>query len=137
MKVGAVAYRARGRGEFESAFEEMVKARVNAVVMIDDTVISTNLPALAELAARHRLPALASPEYVDVGGWIGYGVNIPAQFRRSAYFVDRIFKGARPADLPIQQPTNFELAVNRAASRTLGIPLPQALLVRADRVVEQ
>ena len=92
---------------------------------------------LVDLAAKNRLPSMYGfREYVRAGGLISYGPNLPDLFRRSANFVDKILRGAKPADLPVQQPTKFELTVNLKTARTLGLTVPPALLTRADEVIE-
>jgi putative ABC transport system substrate-binding protein len=88
-------------------------------------------------AAKHRLPAIyPSREFVDAGGLITYGVNYPDLYRRAATFVDKILKGAKPSDLPVEQPTKFEMVVNLKTAKTLGLALPPAILLRADEVIE-
>ena len=136
LKIRVQPFRVQSRPEFESAFAAMTKARLSTVALIEDPVFNTNFKPLAELAAKHRMASLGSPDFADVGGWIGYGVSIPDLFRRSAYFVDRIFKGARAADLPIEQPTKFELVMNMKTAKALGIVISQELLLRADKVIE-
>ena len=92
---------------------------------------------IVELAARHRLPSIgAYGEYVEAGGLMSYGYNLRDTWRRAATYVDKIFKGANPGDLPVEQPTRFELFINRKTAKTLGITIPQSILVRADKVIE-
>jgi putative tryptophan/tyrosine transport system substrate-binding protein len=92
---------------------------------------------IVEFAAEQRLPAIyETRDFVDVGGLISYGPNIPDQFRRAATYVDKILRGAKPADLPIEQPTKFELVINMRAAKALGIKFPNSILLRADRVIE-
>jgi putative ABC transport system substrate-binding protein len=91
---------------------------------------------IADLAAKQRLPSIGPPEFADAGGLMGHGVNFSSLHRRSAYFVDRILRGAKPADLPVEQPTTFELLINMKTAKALGITIPQSILVRADRVIE-
>ena len=95
------------------------------------------LRVAVELAAKHRLPAVyAERQFADAGGLMAYAPNNPANFRRAATYVDKILKGARPGDLPIEQPTNFELVLNLKTAKAMGIKFPQSILVRADRVIE-
>jgi len=92
---------------------------------------------ITDLAAKHRLPAIyASKEFVDVGGLMAYGVSYPDLYSRSATFIDKIFRGAKPGDLPVEQPTKLELIVNLQAAKALGLAVPAALLSRADEVIE-
>ena len=96
----------------------------------------SNLKLIGDLAARHRLPAIfESRPAVDAGGLISYGPSIPDNFRRAAHYVDKIFKGAKPGDLPVEQPTIFELFINRKTAKALGLTLPQLLLISADKVI--
>jgi putative ABC transport system substrate-binding protein len=122
--------------EFEGAFAAMAAKRVGAVVIIDDAVLIANAPAVARLALQQRLPSSGWPDYAIAGGVIGYGVNFPDLFRRAAIFVDKILKGAKPADLPVERATKFETIVNLKTSRALGLELPTATLLRADEVIE-
>jgi putative ABC transport system substrate-binding protein len=123
--------------DLERAFEKAVARRADALVVANDTVTSANRRQLAELAAKHRLPAMfASREFVEVGGLAAYAVSYPDLYRRAATFIDKIFKGAKPTDLPVEQPTKFELIVNLKTAKTIGIELPTAILLRADEVIE-
>ena len=118
-------------------FESAVAQRTDAIVVGNDTVINVNLRQFIELAARHRLPATyLAREFVDAGGLMMYGVNYPDLYRRAATFVDKIFKGANPADLPIEQPVKFDLIVNLKAARALGLVIPATFLTRVDEVIE-
>ena len=91
---------------------------------------------MAALAAKYRLPSVGTNEYAEAGGLIGYGVNDAQLFRRGAYFVDKILKGAKPGDLPIERPTRFELVLNKKTARALSIKIPESILIRADREIE-
>ena len=136
LKVGLQRFEVRGPDEFEATISSMAKARINAVVVSEDPVLIANVARIAVLATKQRLATAGNREFAEAGGLIGYGVNFPAIFRRAAYFVDKILKGARPGDLPIEQATRFELIVNQKTARALGIKIPQSILVRADRVIE-
>jgi ABC-type uncharacterized transport system substrate-binding protein len=117
------------------AFDGAIRQRADVLVVGLDSLTQANQRIIVDLAAKHRLPAIyASMEFA--GGLIVYGVNYPDHYRRAAGFVDRIFKGAPPADLPIEQPTKFELIINFKTAKSLGLKIPQSLLQRADRVIE-
>jgi putative ABC transport system substrate-binding protein len=128
--------RAQGPGEFSLAFATMAESRVDSVVVTEDGEFAASFGAIAALALRRKLPSIGAREYAEAGGLVGYGVNILDLYRRAAYFVDRIFKGAKPADLPIEQPTHFELIVNLATAKALGVAIPDTFLVRADKLIE-
>jgi putative ABC transport system substrate-binding protein len=117
------------------AFDGAMRQRADVLVVGLDSLTQANQRIIVDLAAKHRLPAIyASMEFA--GGVIVYGVNYPDHYRRAAGFVDRIFKGAPPADLPIEQPTKFELIINFKTAKSLGLKIPQSLLQRADRMIE-
>ena len=123
--------------ELETAFASITREHAGALSVLSDGFMVTNRKLVSELAARNRLPAIyPSSVYVEAGGLMSYGASIPAAYQRAAYFVDRILKGARPADLPIEQPTKFELIVNLKSARALGLTIPQSILARADRIIE-
>ena len=127
----------RGRNEFEGAFAAMVRERANGVVVAADPVLFGPRSQIVLLAARSRLPAVyGQREFAEAGGLMSYGPNIADQFRRAAIYVDKILKGAKPADSPVEQPTKFELVVNMKTAKALGIKIPQSLLLRADKVIE-
>jgi putative ABC transport system substrate-binding protein len=127
----------RNRDGLERAFETAVKEQVDAVTVQNSAPTQANLQHTVDLAAKHRVPATyASKEFVDAGGLMTYGVSYPDLYRRAAGYVDKILKGAKPADLPVQQPTKFELALNLKTAKALGLSLPPALLARADEVIE-
>jgi putative tryptophan/tyrosine transport system substrate-binding protein len=128
--------RAQGPSDFDRAFETMAASHVDSVVVTEDREFAPSFRAIAALALQKGLPSIGAMEYGEAGGLIGYGANILALYRRAAYFVDRILKGANPADLPVEQPTRFELVVNRGTAKTLGLPVPPTLLARADEVIE-
>ena len=102
-----------------------------------DTLTQSNHGLIIELAAKHHVPAIyPSREFVDAGGLISFGVNYPDLYRRAATFVDKIFKGAKPNDLPVEQPTKFELIFNLKSAKAIGLTVPPMLLARADEVIE-
>ncbi len=128
---------ARGPRDLDRVFSDMTRARAGALTVLGSTMFSTERRRLVDLAAKNRLPAVyTSREFVDAGGLMAYGPNLADMYRRAATYVDRILKGARPADLPVEQPTKFELIINLRASKSLGLAIPQSLLGRADQVIE-
>ena len=136
LKLEFKRFDVRGPEEFEKAFAAMVAARADAVVAIDDAMLIANAKGIVEHASKRRLPLIGWNEVADYGGFLSYGVNFPDMFRRSAFYVDKILKGARPADLPVERSTRFELVINMKTVNALGVKLPQSVLVRADRVIE-
>src|SRR3989442_766466 len=122
--------------ELAGAFGAAAKARADALFVLSDTMFFRERRQIAALAERHRLPTMYHwRAYVDAGGLMSYGSNLAASHRRAAYFVDSILKGAKPGDLPVEQPTKFELVINLKAAKALGLTIPQTLLVRADEVI--
>jgi putative ABC transport system substrate-binding protein len=118
--------------QFDSAFAEMVKARCDAVLVSGDTLFAVNVQTVAELALKHGLPsASVLDDFAEVGGLITFGPDRLEGYRRAAVFVDKMLKGAKPGDLPIQQPSKFELIINTTTAKTLGVTIPQALQLRA------
>ena len=113
-----------------------LKGRIDGLSVIDDAMLIANGRGIAAVAARHRLPAIGFREYVEAGGLMAYGVNFPQIWRRSMGLVDKILKGARPGDLPIEQATQFELIINVKTAKALGLTLPPSILIRADQVIE-
>ena len=123
--------------DFVTAFDTASRQRVGALVVGLGSLIQANQKLIAELAAKHRLPAIyAGREFVEAGGLMSYGPNYADLYRRAATYVDKIFKGAKPADLPVEQPVKFELVVNRKTAGALGLTFPQTIEVRADEVIE-
>jgi len=128
---------ARTPQEIERAFSAMARERAGAVIIAIDAFFIQQGRQIAQLAAKQRLPSMAgSREYVEAGGLMSYGQNLADNYRRAATYVDKILKGARPGDLPVEQPTTFELFINRKTAKTIGLAIPQELLLRADRVIE-
>jgi len=127
---------ARGPADIDKAFADMTRARAGALAVTGSPMFTTERRRLVDLAAKNRLPAVyESREDVDAGGLMAYGPNWADLFRRAATYVDKILKGTKPADLPVEQPTKFELVINLKAAKTLGITIPQSLLARADEVI--
>jgi len=123
--------------DFEGAFKRVTDGRAAALVILADPFTMASRERLVEFAARRGLPAIYEiREFVEAGGLICYGPSIPAMQRRVAYYLDKTFKGAKPSDLPVEQPTKFELVINLKSAKALGIEIPPALLARADVVIE-
>ena len=114
----------------------MSKSRIDAIVATDEPVMTFNITMIADLAKKYRLPVIGAVALPGAGGLMGYGTNLVEMFRRSATYVDKILKGAKPGDLPIEQPTKFELVVNLKTAKALGVRIPPSVLLRADRVIE-
>ena len=122
---------------FERAFVEIAGAGADALFLLPDEMFHARRRQVADFASKHRLPAMYfASEWVEDGGLISYGAHIPDLFRRAAGPVARILQGAKPAELPVEQPTKFELVVNRKSARAIGMAIPQSILLRADRVIE-
>ena len=127
----------RDPAQFPGAFAAFSAARAQALIVVPDPVTVRNRRRIVELAAQNRIPSVYGfREFVDAGGFISYGVNIPRLCHRAAYFVDKILKGAKPADLPVEQSTKFELVINMKTAKALGLKIPQSLFVRADEIIE-
>jgi putative ABC transport system substrate-binding protein len=125
-----------GPDEIEHAFANLIKDRAQGLIVLPHAVTNANRARIASLAAGHRLPGTyPDSEYVEAGGLMSYAPNYSDQHRRAATFVDKILKGAKPADLPIEQPTKFELVVNMKTAKALGLTIPQSILTRADTVI--
>ncbi len=130
-------YEVRAPAELDGVFAAMAKGRIDATVLEDDTMFGGgNAKAIAKLAAGQRILAVGNKNFAEEGGILGYGGTDDELYRRGAYFVDRILKGAKPGDLPIEQATRIELVINLRAAKALGIRIPRAILLRADRVIE-
>ncbi len=122
---------------FDAAFEDAVKQSAPAVVLLPAPLMGAHMQRIVDLALKYRLPTMYfASDLPKAGGLVSYGVNVVALFRRAAYYVDRILKGAKPADLPVEQPTKFELVINLKTAKALGLIVPPTLLARADEVIE-
>jgi putative ABC transport system substrate-binding protein len=127
----------RGHKELDAAFAAMKRARIDAIILGENTPFFAERRHIADLAITHRLPMVAqAKEFAEAGGLVSYGPDYLDQFRRAATYVDKIFKGAKPSDLPIEQPTKFELVINLKTAKALGLTIPQAVLGRADEVIQ-
>jgi len=128
---------ARGLADFDRAFSDMTRARVGALTVLPSIMFTNERRRLVDLAAKHRLPAVYPwREFVDAGGLMSYGANVADLYRRAATYVDKILKGATPGDLPVEQPTKFELVINLKTAKALRLTIPQSLLRQADQVIE-
>jgi len=137
LRIEAHLFDVRKPEDIARAFDAALEKRVDALTVGNDTVVIASRSQVAVLAARHRLPAIyATREFVDAGGLLSYAAHYPDLYRRAAAYVDKIFKGAKPADLPVEQPTKFELVINLKTARGLGLTVPPMLLARADEVIE-
>jgi putative ABC transport system substrate-binding protein len=135
-QVKTLQVEARTPSEIDTAFTRMVTGKVGAVIIAGDGFLNQQQNRISDLAAKHRLPAISvRREYVEAGGLMSYGQNQADGFRRAATFVDKILKGAKPSDLPVEQPTKFELFINRKTAKALGLAIPQPLLISADEVI--
>ena len=135
--VAVLGLEARGRDEIEGTFAALTKGRVQGLIVLPNPVTLTHQTQIVELAAKHRLPAMYPyGEFTESGGLMAYSPNRTEMYRRSATFVDKILKGAKPADLPIERPTKFELVINMKTAKALGLTIPPSLLLRADQVIE-
>ncbi len=127
----------RGLDEFDTAFAALTGERAEALLVLEDPLTVTYRIRIVDLVAKSRLPAMyAVREFVDAGGLMAYGPSLPDLFRRAAYYVDRILKGAKPGDLPVEQPVKFELVINLQTAKTLGLALPSSLLFQANEVIQ-
>ena len=128
---------ARSPENFDRAFSEMTKGRADALTVLSSNMFVSERRHLVDLAAKNRLPAMYNVrEYVDAGGLMAYGPNLADLYRRAASYVDKILKGNNPADLPIEQPTKFELVINLKTAKDLGLTIPQSVLARADDLIQ-
>ena len=123
--------------ELDSAFSAVIRERAEGLIVLFDRLFVTEGKRIADLAAKHRVPAIHfTKEFANAGGLMAYGANIPDLYRRAATYVDKILKGAKPADLPVEQPTRFELVINLKTAKALGVTIPQSILIRADHVIQ-
>ncbi len=137
LRVTLLALNAKNPEDIDRAFTTIRKERPGALIVLGDALFGMHRRRIVELAVKNRIPAIyGAEESVDIGGLMGYGVNFPDLHRRAATYVDKILKGAKPAELPIEQPTKLELVVNLKTAKQLGLTVPQSILLRADRVIQ-
>src|SRR5262249_14578296 len=137
MKVHLQILEARAPRDFADAFSAMTKERAGGVIVFTSSMFYAERARIAELAARSRVPAMYTvKDYAEAGGLLAYGVDLHESFRRAATYVDKILKGAKPADLPVQQATTFELVINLKTAKALGLTIPPPVLARADEVIQ-
>ena len=128
---------ARGPADLDRAFSDMTRARAGALAVLGSAIFNSERRRLVDLSAKHRLPTVyTARDFVDAGGLMTYGPNLADLFRRAAVYVDKILKGAKPSELPVEQPTKFEMVINLKTAKALGLTIPPSLLQRADQVIE-
>jgi putative ABC transport system substrate-binding protein len=128
---------ATGRNDFDRAFEAATKGHAGAITVLSSGIFHTHREALVSLSAKNRLPGMYDhKDYAEAGGLMSYGPDVPEMFRRAATYVDKILKGTKPADLPVEQPTKFELVMNLKTAKQIGVTIPQSVLYRADKVIK-
>jgi putative ABC transport system substrate-binding protein len=133
---GRAARSAQSADDLKNAFEEAKHMGVQALIAHPSTFMTTNRARVIELAANHRMPAIyPATAYAEAGGLMSYGVDIIENYRRAAVYVDKILKGVKPAELPVEQPKKFELVINLKAAKQIGLSIPPNVLARADRVI--
>ena len=138
LKIQLQSLEVRGPNpDFEGAFQAAVKGRVSALIAITTTVLIRYRKQIADLAIKNRLPSMFErSDFVEAGGLISYSANEAENYRRAAVYVDKILKGAKPADLPVEQPTKFELVINLKTAKQIGLTIPPNVLARADKVIK-
>ena len=138
LKIQLQSLEVRGSNpDFEGAFRAAVKGRANALIVIRNPLLTRYQKQIADLAIKNRLPSMhETSDYVEAGGLVSYSANDAEQFRRAAYYVDRILKGAKPADLPVEQPTKFEFVINLKTAKQIGLTIPPNVLARATRLIK-
>jgi len=137
LRIQLLPVEVRTPNEFEAALTAVMRKRPTAMVMTADPIHRLHVDRVLQFAAKHRLPTMHQlREHVEAGGLMSYGASLPELMRRGALYVDKVLKGARPGDLPVEQPTKYELVINVKTAKALGLMIPQALLLRADEVIE-
>jgi putative ABC transport system substrate-binding protein len=137
VSVNIVPVEASSPPEIVNAFSVMIRQKAGAIIVPQEALFQQQKSQIVELAAKHRLPSVGGyGEYVEAGGLMSYGQNMREKFQRAATYVDKSLKGAKPGDIPMEQPTKFELFINRKTAKALGLTIPQSLLISADKVIE-
>ena len=136
LKMEVQEYMVREGAELPEAFEAMGKARNDAALINNEPLLNSHAGVIGGLAAVKRLPAVGYASFADAGGLLAYGANRPALYGRAGYFLDRIFRGAKPGEIPFERAAKFDLIVNLKTAKSLGLAIPQSILLRADRVIE-
>ena len=136
LKIQLRSVEARDPADLEDAVSALVKEHAGAIAVLEEAMLLAQAGRIADLARKHHLPTIGFVEYARAGGLLAYGVNFPERWRRAAGFVDKILKGAKPADLPVEQATKFDLVINLKTAKALGLTIPQSLLLRADQVIQ-
>jgi putative tryptophan/tyrosine transport system substrate-binding protein len=136
LKLNLLQFVVRRPNELDDVFAKIAAQHLDGAAVFEDAITVGNATTIAQLAAKQRLPMTGFAELAKAGGLIGYGANIPALFRRAGYFVDKILRGAKPADIPVEQPTEFETVVNLKTAKALGVEMTPSLLATADDVIE-
>ena len=136
LRVKLQSLEVRKLDDFDGAFQAVTKGRAGALMILGDPLAITYLTRIVDFAAKSRLPATYNQrDFVDAGGLMSYGADFADLARRAATYMDKILKGAKPADLPVEQPTKFELIINLKTAKALGLTIPQSVLYRADKVI--
>jgi putative ABC transport system substrate-binding protein len=137
LGVTLLSFEARAANDIDRAFTAMHQERVEALIVVGDAMLGTHQRRVLELAAQARVPAIYNLRgFVDAGGLMSYGAHFEDLYRRAATYVDKILKGAKPADLPVEQPMKFELVLNLKTAKALGLTIPPTLLFQADEVIK-
>jgi putative ABC transport system substrate-binding protein len=136
LKLEREQFAVREAQDFGSAFVTIAKKGHKSALIIDDPITISNARALADLAVKHRLATVGFIEYAEAGGLMGYGVNLIAMWRRAAFFVDKILKGASPGEIPVERSTRFDLVINRKTAQAIAVTMAPSILLRADRIIE-
>ena len=136
LRVALQPLEVRGPDDFEAAFSAIRREHASALMVLRNPLTTTYPARIADFATKNRLPGIGGTEFVDHGGLMSYGANLPELYRRAAFFVDKILKGAKPGDLPVEQPMKFELIINLKTAKQIGLTIPQSVLYRADKVIK-